>query len=299
MNWPDILVRPRSDLAWSFSFEELLRREVERTIQDVVGRWAFNTKSWTELGAVVQAKQTDMVNKIQALVPEKERKRGTVYDVQIVMLHGQSGPPPHPEAPRMHASFGAPWTYNKTLRGAHALLEPVGLLWVDRFAHITLQEDISVVEAEARRRGDTYILELDKITTCKQDSGKPPCWESQVVMVSIQKRRPLVVTLSFSGYSDDGLLEISCSNIGGNILANDSVDPRTTCVAFRTSLAKALGLENNGLKIVSPSGGPLSRKWDSLPLADFLFGQKTCFNRLEQPHGHMIKPLRISSSIHL
>lgn len=282
MNWPDILVRANPDLAWSYSFEDQLRREVERAVRGVVGPWTFNTKSWTEIGAAVQVQHKELVNSMQALVPKKERGHGTVSDVQIIVLNGQPGSP-HPEAPRMHGQFGEPWTYDNSRRGAHSLLDPVGLVWVDNFANTTLKEQLSVFETEMRNRGDVYVFELDKVTTCRHDSGQPPSWQSQRILLVIQKRPPLVVTLSHLSGCGDSNLEIACMNIGGDVLARIIVDPRSSCAAVRTSLAKELGFQEDAFQILSPSGHLMNKKLGSMPVNTFLSSGFASAHRSRMP----------------
>lgn len=197
MDWATatILVRPQEGLRWSLRFEEeLTHMGAERALQAAVGMWTYNTSSWDRIRECVEAEPEAFLRAIRHVYHNRPRRRlvsdtshvhdhSHVLDVRLSVLEGQPGTPPA-EAPSMHGIFGGERHYHAQ---PGLMFDAVGFAWLHAFAMKSTKVVLDAAKDEARRRGDTYLIELDTITTCMRQPGELPCWKGSVVLLCIRK----------------------------------------------------------------------------------------------------------------
>merc|ERR1712224_803031 len=130
----------------------------------------------------------------------------------------------------------------------------MGRVWIHAFANESLSACIRAAEVEADRYGDAYLIELDRETSCGQQPGQVPQWESSVVLLRVRMRGPIVVTLSVIPQEDVNSFRIECTSMGGNTLKAISFDADSSCGSLHKDLAEKLGVPDTCLKLVLPDG---------------------------------------------
>jgi len=145
-------------------------------------------------------------------------------------------------------------------------------VWARQFGFDSLRAPIDALVREASAREDSYLLELDRVVSCKpSQGGGGSCWTSKAVILCIKKdKRDRIVMLSANPQAAGGVIEASCTGLGGDVITGVPSEPNATCLQLRQQLAKQLGSHVERLKIVLPSGRVVKRKQDGMALSEVL-----------------------------
>eukprot|EP00747_Dinoflagellata_sp_TGD_P195459 gnl/TRDRNA2_/TRDRNA2_64170_c0_seq1.p1 gnl/TRDRNA2_/TRDRNA2_64170_c0~~gnl/TRDRNA2_/TRDRNA2_64170_c0_seq1.p1 ORF type:complete len:284 (+),score=46.11 gnl/TRDRNA2_/TRDRNA2_64170_c0_seq1:57-908(+) len=262
---------PRQEhLRWSSEFEsELVAREVEQAIQAAVGCLTYHTSSWQQLASAIDANPDSLVQEVEARIPEEELERdsGDIQDVRLLILRGEPGLPP-PEASQQSSSgsmFSSESCMSSRPNIVDVFFNPVDRIMKHRFAEQSVKFALHRAQDDALKRGDTYLFEIDRLTTCREQS-----WESSVVLLEIRKSKAdIVVTLFLlPGSAEDDICDVQCTSLGGNVLAVLRLEAHSTCREMRANLAKRLEVPRPRVKLVLQDGGIVDFKQDDNCIAD-------------------------------
>lgn len=264
-------VYPSEELRWTRHFEDELRyRQAEQALQQAVGYLTYHASSWEQIAARLQADQNAAISAFESwakCADARCQKSGNVCSIELLILPGVACAPRSDVPSDIKGTFSSRTGLAKTFFN-----DAVETVWARQFGFDSLRDPIDAIVREARAREDSYLLELDRVVTCKpSQGGQASRWTSKAVILCIKKdKRDRIVMLSALAPTRGGVVEVSCTGLGGDVIAEIPSASNATCFQLRQQLAEQLGSHVERLKLVLPSGKLVKRKQDNSALSEVL-----------------------------
>jgi len=237
----------------------------ERALQSAVGYVTYHCGDWGRISRAIDDNPAAAVRAFQEQIPASEDAQNVfVDDVRLLVLQGKEGPPPRgtPQEVTGTGLFAQKKRHSASAVGAFLdIFGDVGhksntRMYVHHFASSSLEGPLRGAQDEARAADDTYLVELDRLTDCDHQPGQTPSWVSSVVLLKIRVGGCIVLSLSAT-QQDGGRLEISCTSLGGNEVANLNSDTHCSCAVLRGRISQQLMVPASRLKLVLRDSGAL------------------------------------------
>lgn len=262
---------PSEELRWTRRFEDELRyRQAEQALQQAVGYLSYHASSWEQIAARLESDQNTAISAFESWAKCSDARchsSGNVCSIQLLILPGVAC------APRSDVPKDIKGTFSSRSGIATAFLnDPVATVWARQFGCDSLRDPIDAIVKDASAKEDRYLLELDRVVTCvPSQRGGASCWTSKAVILCIEKDKlDRIVMLSALPSARGGVVEVSCTGLGGDVIAEIPSEPKATCLQLRQQVAEQLGSRVERLKLVLPSGRVVKRKQDSMVLSEVL-----------------------------
>lgn len=233
-----ILSRPEDQsVRWPFQMEDGIQKGLaHHAIRATFGWSAFTESRWDEVAGVVNANTDELLRELNSRAPADD---SIACEATLIVLQGAAGPPPAC-VPR--------WLFEDAATYSASDRSDAGL-YAQQFAFRTLQPVVKQIQADAASHDNTYVVELDRVTTCGQNNGELE-WQSSLVVLVVRRRCLVPIFLSVLEQNEDGLVVIAGVDLAGSEVAQIRSHSGCMCAKVSALFAEQCGLPSEGLNFV-------------------------------------------------